>query len=223
MIILALETTGNTCGAAVASCVEGQFVLKGLAEIHEENVHDERLASLVQQVLAATDLRITDVDLVAVSGGPGSFTGTRIGVSFAKGLTLFGQPALAVIDTCESLAQAAVEVARAAGRSRIAVAIPSHRALYYVDHFDVVDALITRPHGHTAPRLLPISEIDVTDALVCGPGARDVDPAAVSGLTRLSARFVALRACMLLRAGTLVPDDPHTAEPLYRQEFTGRT
>ena len=66
MIILALETTGNTCGAAIAACSDGRMTLRGLSEIHEENVHDERLATLTQSVLQATDLTMDNIDVVAV-------------------------------------------------------------------------------------------------------------------------------------------------------------
>ena len=222
MIILALETTGNTCGAAIAESRDGRMTLKGLAEVHEENVHDEQLASLTESVLASTQYTMADVDLVAVSGGPGSFTGTRIGVSFAKGLTAFGTPSLAVIDTSEALAQASVEVATSAGSSEILVVIPSHRGLYYVDRFKFGNGALKRVDHASAPELRTLDSLGYGNATVCGPGARDLDPQAISGLTRLSARFVALRASVLLAAGELSTVPSEEAVPLYRQEFVGR-
>ena len=198
------------------------MTLRGLAEIHDENVHDERLATLTQNVLNAVELSMDDIDLVAVSGGPGSFTGTRIGVAFAKGLTAFGSPALAVIDTSEALAQASAEVAASAGTNNIIVAIPSHRSLYYIDRFRVQDGRIERVDGTTAPELRTLDGLDAKGALVCGPGARNIDPNAVSGLMRLSSRFVALRACVLNGAGQLLTVASADAVPLYRQEFVGR-
>jgi hypothetical protein len=58
---------------------------------------------------------------------------------------------------------------------------------------------------------------------VAGPGARLVDPQAISGLTRCSARFVARAAHRLTQSGPTPWADPLTFEPMYQQEFAAGT
>lgn len=223
MIVLALETTGATCGVALASCTPSGMQLIALHEVFGNNIHDARLAGLTQSVLSDGNCTLDDVDLVAVSAGPGSFTGTRIGVSFAKGLTMWGRPQLMLVDTSLALAGAADEVARAIGARGITVIIPSHQDMVYADHFTLDDDPNPRYQRATqiGPTVQKISTIDarLLDAtnVVCGPGAARCHPSPISGLTRLSARFIAREACR-----QPLHHDPLTAEPLYRQEFVGR-
>ena len=82
MLILAFESSARPVSVAVCSDDEllGQyFQNNGLT-------HSRTLLSMAESLVKNLGLRIPDVDLVAVSGGPGSFTGVRIGVSAAKGL-----------------------------------------------------------------------------------------------------------------------------------------
>ena len=84
MIILALESSALSCGAAVSAdgkLISECFMNTGLT-------HSETLLPLVDTVLKNASLTVNDVDLIAVSTGPGSFTGLRIGVGTAKGLAL---------------------------------------------------------------------------------------------------------------------------------------
>ena len=66
--------------------------------------HVGSLPGLVERVLAQAGLAIEDVEGLAVSIGPGSFTGLRIGLAFAKGLAFAGRLPLAVVPTLEALA-----------------------------------------------------------------------------------------------------------------------
>lgn len=225
MILLAIETTGSTCGVSVVkSEPHAPFQLMALQEIYQENVHDAQLALLVQQALLSAQLTIEAVDVVAVSGGPGSFTGTRIGMSLAKGLCYTQQPKLMVIDTMHALAEASVEVATAAQQSTMTVVIASHRDLVYVAQYAVQGAGTLLYRTEHDIQLVPISEVTGRSdlGLVCGPGAGKIIASPISGLTRLSSRFVALRAVREITAGVAEFADPHTATPLYRQEFVGR-
>lgn len=93
MIVLGIETSTTTAGVAV---VDGQRVM---AE-HRFDVgstHAERLMPAILQTLGAANIGFEDVKGIAVSIGPGSFTGLRIGLSTAKGLSLArGIPVVAV-------------------------------------------------------------------------------------------------------------------------------
>ena len=84
MILLALDTAANLCSVAVFDAARGQV----LAEMSEDigRGHAERLMPMVERTLADAGLNLADLSAVAVSTGPGSFTGLCVGLSAAKGL-----------------------------------------------------------------------------------------------------------------------------------------
>lgn len=100
MILLALETATKTCGVAV---LRDDQVLAA-AHLHRPRVHAERLTPLVEDALTHAEVRSGDLDAVAVSMGPGSYTGLRIGVSTAKGWALSADAALVGVPTLEAYA-----------------------------------------------------------------------------------------------------------------------
>lgn len=84
MLILAINTAEAACDVAV---VRGAEILAEQREDLQRG-QDGRLPGLVDDVLARADISLTDLDRLAVVTGPGSFTGIRIGVAFARGLAL---------------------------------------------------------------------------------------------------------------------------------------
>lgn len=80
--ILHIETSTNVCSVAVSE--GGQCLLN--REDHSGPNHAERLGAFVDEAVAYMDNRDMPIEAVAVSSGPGSYTGLRIGVSMAKGL-----------------------------------------------------------------------------------------------------------------------------------------
>ena len=99
--ILAIETATKNCSVALAK--DGVTIL--CKEIAEEGYsHAERLHVFIEQLLAELELSYKDLSAIAVSQGPGSYTGLRIGVSAAKGLCYALDIPLIAIDTLASLA-----------------------------------------------------------------------------------------------------------------------
>ena len=82
MIILALDTCLNACAGAVA---RDGVVLSKIVEPMQRG-HQERIAGMTARLMADAKLAFSDLDRIAVTVGPGSFTGLRIGLAFAKGL-----------------------------------------------------------------------------------------------------------------------------------------
>jgi tRNA threonylcarbamoyladenosine biosynthesis protein TsaB len=99
-MILAIETATDVCGAAVVH--KGRVVAH--RSILEKNIHSEKLLPMVNDVLFDAALLLKDVDAIAVSIGPGSFTGLRIGLSTAKGLAVVLQKAIIPVPTLDALA-----------------------------------------------------------------------------------------------------------------------
>lgn len=81
-LILSLETSTTVCSVALHN--NGKLVAS--AEMHKEQSHASKLAVLIDQVVKLADIPMSAIQAIAVSEGPGSYTGLRIGVSTAKGL-----------------------------------------------------------------------------------------------------------------------------------------
>jgi len=100
-LILNIETSTKNCSVCLAK--DGEVV--ALREINDANYsHAEKLHPFIDEVLKEANLKISDIDAFAVSKGPGSYTGLRIGVSAAKGLCFASDKPLISIDTLKALA-----------------------------------------------------------------------------------------------------------------------
>jgi tRNA threonylcarbamoyladenosine biosynthesis protein TsaB len=103
-IILYLETATKVCSVALA---DGEQLL-ALHETSISNSHSELITVFIQEVIEEAGIAMSAVDAVAVSMGPGSYTGLRIGVSTAKGLCYgLGKPLISV-GTLQAMAFGAV-------------------------------------------------------------------------------------------------------------------
>lgn len=93
MIVLAVDTCLGACSVAV---LDGDQVLAAVSEPMARG-HQERLAPMVEQAMAQAGVAFDRVDRVAATTGPGSFTGLRVGLAFAKGLAVaLGRPCIGV-------------------------------------------------------------------------------------------------------------------------------
>ena len=101
MKILALESSAIAASAAL--CEDGKLL--GEFTLQNGNTHSETLLPLAESILRAFSLSPDQIDLFAVSAGPGSFTGVRIGCATVKGLAFgTGKPCIGV-STLEALAE----------------------------------------------------------------------------------------------------------------------
>ena len=102
--ILNIETATKNCSVSVAK--NGETIL--CREIAEEGYsHAEKLHVFIEEVIAESGISVQDLAAVAVSQGPGSYTGLRIGVSAAKGLCFALNIPLIAVDTLQTLASKA--------------------------------------------------------------------------------------------------------------------
>ena len=91
--ILAIETSTTVCSVALLS----NNIIIATKESIEKNAHSRLLSLLIKELLEEQKFRINNIDAFAVSIGPGSYTGLRIGVSVTKGLCYgLSKPAIAV-------------------------------------------------------------------------------------------------------------------------------
>ncbi|TYB72207.1 tRNA (adenosine(37)-N6)-threonylcarbamoyltransferase complex dimerization subunit type 1 TsaB [Bizionia gelidisalsuginis] len=100
-LILNIETTTTNCSVSLSK--EGETLL--LKEDYDNNYsHAERLHTFIANILKEAKVEREDLDAIAVSKGPGSYTGLRIGVSAAKGLCYALEIPLIAVSTLEALA-----------------------------------------------------------------------------------------------------------------------
>ncbi|HCA81352.1 MAG TPA: tRNA (adenosine(37)-N6)-threonylcarbamoyltransferase complex dimerization subunit type 1 TsaB [Bacteroidetes bacterium] len=101
VIILGLETSTAVCSVGLYRT--------GVAEleqsIQESHIHSEKLLTLVQQVTGTAGITLHQLDAIAVSIGPGSFTGLRIGLSTAKGMAFALDKPLVAVPTFDAIAE----------------------------------------------------------------------------------------------------------------------
>jgi tRNA threonylcarbamoyladenosine biosynthesis protein TsaB len=102
--ILNIETATKNCSVAIAKNGE-TIICKEIAE--EGYSHAEKLHVFIEEVIAEIGISFHDLVAVAVSQGPGSYTGLRIGVSAAKGLCFALNIPLIAVDTLQTLASQA--------------------------------------------------------------------------------------------------------------------
>ena len=98
--ILHIETSTNACSVAVSE--DGQCIFEQ-TEHGEKGAGAERLGTMVDEAMSFTDNHAIPFDAVAVSCGPGSYTGLRIGVSMAKGICYGRDLKLIAVPTLELL------------------------------------------------------------------------------------------------------------------------
>ena len=99
-LILQIETATTVCSVALS---ENGSVLT-YKELEQRNVHAEIITLFIDEVLKTVDKKYQELDAVAVSCGPGSYTGLRIGISVAKGLCFALDIPLIAVETLEGMA-----------------------------------------------------------------------------------------------------------------------
>jgi tRNA threonylcarbamoyladenosine biosynthesis protein TsaB len=130
MLILAFDTSVAAC--SVALWRDGA-VLAAARKIMDQG-QAEALMPLIETVMAQAGVKYAVLDRIAVTAGPGSFTGVRVGLAAARGLGLAtGKPVIGVMTT-EALAAAVAEAERA--KIQILAAIDTKRGDLYVQKFD---------------------------------------------------------------------------------------
>lgn len=124
MTLLAIDSSTRALGIAL---YDGQQVRYELAW-NSDNFHTVELAPAIQEALSRAQIKMKQIEAVGVAIGPGSYTGLRIGLALAKGLTLSGQralitvPTLDVVAAAQPIADQPLAAVLQAGRGRIAVA-----------------------------------------------------------------------------------------------------
>ena len=100
MKILAIDSSGLVATVALLD----QDILVGEYTIHNKKTHSQTLLPMIDAMLSMAEVPVEELDALAVSAGPGSFTGLRIGSATAKGLGLALKKPLVAVPTVDALA-----------------------------------------------------------------------------------------------------------------------
>jgi tRNA threonylcarbamoyladenosine biosynthesis protein TsaB len=130
MNLLLLETATDICSIGIGR--NGQ--LSGLVEIDERADHAARINELILEACRQADCALTDIDAVAVSKGPGSYTSLRVGTATAKGICYALDKPLIAVDTLEAIARAGRQSTE--GKWLYAPMIDARRMEVYTTFFD---------------------------------------------------------------------------------------
>lgn len=126
MRILALDTALGAASAAIVDAASNRVLAQ--ESLAMERGHSEALMPMVARVLAASGIGFAEIDRFAVTTGPGSFTGLRIGIAAARGFALVhGKPAVGV----STLAAFAAPLLFGEDRKPVAVAIDARNGMVF--------------------------------------------------------------------------------------------
>lgn len=181
MTILCIETSTSVCSAAV--CKDGALIKQCIS--YEGSNHARLLPSYIEELLSFTREQHLSLDAVALSEGPGSYTGLRIGTSTAKGLCYGLSVPLIPVPTLEVLCEAAkmnteyriqntdllcpmidarrMEVYTMINGETKAVVVESEESListdesvyYFGDGAEKCTKVLTKPNWHCIPNIVP--------------------------------------------------------------------
>lgn len=130
MTVLALDTSGAACSVALRDG-GGRLLAHRFAAL--QRGHAERLMPMLREAMAEAGVEFAGLDLLAVTTGPGSFTGIRVGLAAARGLALASGLPLLGVTAFEALAAALPLAERRDGA--LLVAIDSRRGDFFIQRF----------------------------------------------------------------------------------------
>ena len=172
-LILNIETATKICSVSLAK--DGEVI--GSKETAEGNSHSTRLAPFIKEIIDQSDYSFADLQAIAVSMGPGSYTGLRIGVSTAKGLCFGLDVPLIAVSTLAAMAvQAKKQYPNLEEKMLLSPMIDARRMEAYSQFFDIelkslndISAIIVDEETYK-------SELSKQPILFFGDGALKCEP-----------------------------------------------
>jgi len=221
MTVLGIETSTAACSVGLAND-SGLHAERSLIESH---IRSEKLLTLIREIYEDQEITLLQIDAVAVSIGPGSFTGLRIGLSTAKGLCFASGKPLIAVPAFESVAEA-VFVSRPQ-TSRVIISVDAKQGDYYFGGYEKKDGarceflpvqignLSTALSANTSNTMIITDRIDEVKKFADKSGVID------NILSYCRGDVIARIAIEKLKAG--MKNSPENLEPMYLKDFVIRT
>lgn len=229
MRVLGIETATDICASAI---VDNANVLVERS-VQAPRLHSERLISIIDECLHRTQTSMDTLDGIAISIGPGSFTGLRIGLSVAKGLAFSCTKPVVAVPTLEALAEHAYRQGAAQAGDMVFPMIDARR--------DEVYAAVYLINGIKHEEVIPPCSLTVHECInlikreekiiIMGDGAAKFQEYLQKVELEQSSRYIVppqdLRICSAVAVALLgerklvdnVVNDLETLEPLYVKDF----
>ncbi len=217
MNILGIDTATRILGVALR--IDGETA--GQTIFRQPRNHDALLTPAVRDLLAARGLGVHDLDAVAVSIGPGSFTGLRIGVSFVKGLVFGMNVKVVAVPTLEALARALLGELQESLPLECAIVLPGRKGEVFWGKFRLSDRGVERVRK---TELVSVQELVARlpeKLVIAGEGADELDNARRNYFALYSVEASAAIVAELgeERARNEKYEDIASLEPFYGKEF----
>ncbi len=221
--LLLIETSTSLCSTALAE--DGRIVCSRRST--EPRAHASLTAVFVKEMLEESGWTVRELDAVAVSAGPGSYTGLRVGSSTAKGLCFGGQVPLIAVSTLDILARQAIEAGLPEGCKAILPMVDARRMEVYT--------AVYSPDGARLTDISPVilDENSFADLFASGPVAVIGDAAEKFAPLRATADGSVFMQCCPEASAMLVPamrkyekkefEDTAYFEPFYLKQFIATT
>ena len=216
MRVLGIETATQVCGIAITD--DAQLV--GEYRLNIKNVHSERLVGAMEKLFADASLKPSDLDGIAVSLGPGSFTGLRIGLSVAKGMAYSLDIPIVAIPTLGALAWQAPVTS-----GSICAVLKARANFIYAECFQKNGETVIPERGVDIVKVDALEDFAKPGSLFIGNGTALItkEIAKLNG-SLLPERYSLLSGLTIAIMGTTKfergeTEDVRSVEPLYVQEF----
>ena len=170
-LILSIETATSVCSVAVHQ--RGNLVTQ--AEFHVDKIHATALTPAINFLLKQSGIQKQDLSAIAVSEGPGSYTGLRIGVAVAKGLCFTLNIPLIGVETLEAMAIGVVPLA-SKDNSLICTMLDARRMEVYCALFDSSGQRLTPTQAMVVDESFPEAMFASRNVICCGDGVNKCKP-----------------------------------------------
>ncbi|MCG8606998.1 tRNA (adenosine(37)-N6)-threonylcarbamoyltransferase complex dimerization subunit type 1 TsaB [bacterium] len=214
MRLLAIDTSTDICGVALS---ESDRLVADF-RLNQKNVHNERLVSAIQNLVESVSWRLEELEGIALTVGPGSFTGLRIGMSVAKGLAFCLQIPIAGVNTLEAMA-ATVDF----WTGMICTLIKARNHEVYFAAYEKRGNELQRHSGNEIIQVENVSDLIPEDALILCHPQDLVEKISAQNIVSYSNRpvltpfSVAKLGFEKLRGGQT--EDLQSVEPFYLKDF----
>ena len=163
MKLLALETANEQCSVCIVE--DGTVKFSGFNE--QPRAQTQTLLPMIEQGLQQTDLTLEQLDVIAFSRGPGSFSGVRINAAVTQALAWANDLPVAPVSTLQALAQAAY---RLHGLTAVTAVLDAHMKEVYIASFELDKNKIMQPVSEEKLLAYDVAQNEIKYTLV-GSGA----------------------------------------------------
>lgn len=223
--ILLLETATEACSVAL-SCGE-EIIAEKYTE--EPKAHASLIGKFISEILLENNITVKDLSAVAVSEGPGSYTGLRVGVSCAKGLCYGAKRPLIAVNTLEIIAQCAIDSGDIASPDALIVPmIDARRMEVYTTICDAKGRPLTQTEAKILDETSFAEQIGSHTVLFTGNGAEKFGsllaslPGGLPGNISVTSRMPhakGMRVAAYARLQKKEFEDTAYFEPFYLKDF----